>query len=283
MRHHLVILCIAVFTSTLVFGQVLEAPRAWSTENQAKGNGTQTYISGRKAIPYQHVREADVMYSTRIWRKIDLRERVNHPFKFPNTPQRDRISFNDIIMNIAMSPDFQVYRDEDFQEPLTKEELKVRLSDTCNMPPPDPPIINMYDVYSIVQYYIIEDWFFDKQRSVMDVRIIAIAPSFNAFVSDPNGCTKEFKAGVTEEKFWIYFPFLRNTLAKHLAYNLQNTSARMSWDDLFFKRLFGSYIVKEENVYDRSINMYKIGLDALLEAEAIKERIFNYEQDLWEF
>ena len=55
----------------------------------------------------------------------------------------------------------------------------------------------------------------------------------------------------------------------------------MSYDELFVKRMFASYVYKESNVYDRTIAQYKTGLDALLESEDIKEDIFKYEEDLW--
>jgi hypothetical protein len=49
------------------------------------------------------------------------------------------------------------------------------------------------------------------------------------------------------------------------------------------KRLFASYIYKEDNVYDRRIEQYiKNGLEALLESEDIKDKIRNFEHDLWE-
>ena len=57
----------------------------------------------------------------------------------------------------------------------------------------------------------------------------------------------------------------------------------MTFDDIFHKRFFNSYIVKESNKYDRKINAYKTGVDALLEAEAIQNEIFNLEHDLWEY
>jgi gliding motility associated protien GldN len=271
---------------------VLEAPRAWSTENQLQGNKTQTYISARKEIPYAHVREADVMWATRIWRVIDLREKINHPFYFPKTRTRDRISFNDIILDAALDVSkgelVQIYNDEDFQQPLGVKEVSARLGTYCVFDDPNKPgqqdsILVKVETSDIIQYMIIEDWFFDKQRSIMDVRIIGIAPIYQSFNVDPlNGCAKSPKEelGIL---FYIYFPQLRSTLARHLAFNFQNTAARMTWDDLFFKRMFGSVIKQEENVFDRRIEQYKVGLDALLEAEAIKERIFNYEQDLWEF
>jgi hypothetical protein len=36
-------------------------------------------------------------------------------------------------------------------------------------------------------------------------------------------------------------------------------------------------------VYDRGINQYKTGLDALLEGEEIKQALFEFEHDLWNF
>ena len=47
--------------------------------------------------------------------------------------------------------------------------------------------------------------------------------------------------------------------------------------------MFGSTIIKEASVSDRKINEYMIGLDGLLEAQRIKEEIFNFEHDLWEY
>jgi hypothetical protein len=64
-------------------------------------------------------------------------------------------------------------------------------------------------------------------------------------------------------------------------FNPQNDAQDYSFDDLFFKRMFSSYIVQESNAYNnRAISDYTIGLESMLEAERIKESIFNYEQDL---
>jgi hypothetical protein len=49
------------------------------------------------------------------------------------------------------------------------------------------------------------------------------------------------------------------------------------------RRLFDSYIIKEENVFDRSINEYAKDVDALRESERIKQSIIDFEQNLWEY
>lgn len=126
----------------------------------------------------------------------------------------------------------------------------------------------------IVQYRIKEDWFFDKERSVLDVRIIGICPV--VYNRDESGNINGLK-----ELFWLYFPECRYVFQNFFVQNKDNDAQRMSFDDLFWKRMFQSYIVKSSNIYDREIDSYKAGVDALLESERIKEEIFTFEHDLW--
>jgi gliding motility associated protien GldN len=83
--------------------------------------------------------------------------------------------------------------------------------------------------------------------------------------------------------FWIYYPEARFSFVSAEVYNKGNDAERRTYEDIFWKRRFSSYIYKETNVYNRRINTYMSGLDALLEAEKIKEDIFNMEHDLWEY
>jgi hypothetical protein len=57
----------------------------------------------RKVVPYTHLREADVMWAKRVWRVIDLREKMNHPLYYPVEPINDRKSLFDIIKQALMS------------------------------------------------------------------------------------------------------------------------------------------------------------------------------------
>jgi gliding motility associated protien GldN len=83
--------------------------------------------------------------------------------------------------------------------------------------------------------------------------------------------------------FWVYFPQCREVFAKAEVYNTKNDAERRTLDDVFWKRMFSSYIHKESNVYDRYVNTYASGIDALLESDRIKNDIFVYEHDLWHF
>ena len=97
-------------------------------------------------------------------------------------------------------------------------------------------------------------------------------------VIDPN--TGEFRD--YKQMFWLYFPELRKVLINEEVYNPYNFGQRLTYDDVFMKRQFSSLIYKVDNTYDRRIEDYVEGLDALLEAEDIKNTLMDYEHNLWE-
>jgi gliding motility associated protien GldN len=243
----------------------------------------------RKVIPYTPLREADVMWSRRIWRIVDLREKINHPFFFPVQPINNRLALFDVIKKALNEGKLTAYNnpvvDEEFKTPMTKSELEALFfkSDTLERENIDNPgvmeqVITKTELgpKDIEQFLIKEDWFFDKQKSVLDVRIIGICP-----LSRDYSQSGEFRG--YKRLFWLYFPECRSVFANAEVFNRQNMSERRTFEDIFWKRMFGSYIVKEENVYDRSIVEYKQGLDALLESDRMKADIFNWEHDLWHF
>ena len=108
----------------------------------------------------------------------------------------------------------------------------------------------------------------------MDVRIIGISPV--VYYKGPAGDIQ-----ATKNLFWLYFPECRYVFQNFFVYNERNDAQRMSFDDLFWKRDFGSYIHKESNVFDRKVAPTWKGLDALLESERIKGEMFQLEHDLW--
>ena len=82
---------------------------------------------------------------------------------------------------------------------------------------------------------------------------------------------------------------MRPIFAKYEVYNGKNYGARMSWEDLFEGRMFSGRIIKStiDNPSDQLIKNIKglseNGILQLFEGENIKEKIFNYEQDLWSY
>jgi len=133
--------------------------------------------------------------------------------------------------------------------------------------------LNSTDVKKI---RIKEDWFFDKQRSMLEVRIIGICPVLDKYNIDGSYRGQQ---GL----FWIYFPEARPIFAKSEVFNRFNGAAKLTYDDFFWKRMFSSYVYKVDNQYDRSISEYAIGIDNILESDRIKEELSNFEQQLWEY
>lgn len=257
-----------------------------ATPNVLDGIYVKEHTPERKVIPYTYLREADVMWAKRIWRKVDLREKINHTLYYPVNKIQGRESLMQVLYRgVIDDGTLTAYNDEEFKEPRTKQEIQASLSkiDTNYVDDPDNPgqtkmviVPNEFNPATIKQFRIKEDWFFDKQKSVLEVRIIGIAPIQEVLA--PDGTIKGDKV-----LFWIYFPEARYIFANAEVYNRQNDSERRTYEDIFWKRMFGSYVYKEQNVYDRLISEYATGMDALLEAERVKEDIFNFEHDLWEY
>ncbi len=264
------------------------------------------HVPTKRVIQYTHLREADVMWSKRVWRTIDLREKMNHPLYYPEIPISDRRALIDVIKyGVLEEGSLTVYDpgasdDDQFKAPILKlagetdNEYRLRLEskfgtettilkfdakgdpvDADNDGFQDEETVAVaYETNEIIKYEIKEDWFFDKQRSVMDVRIIGISPLVYY---------RDAANNITAEKrlFWLYFSECRYVFQNFYVYNPGNDAQRMSYDDLFWKRQFSSYIHKESNIFDRYISPSWLGVEALLESEKIKGEMFQLEHDLW--
>lgn len=255
-----------------------------NTPNQTpRDNFYDRYLYAEKQIiPYDFIHEKDVFWEKRIWRELDVNEKMNHPFK----NEKEGFSFISILLKHAENGDIQLYgtTDDEFKQALKPEEQKgIGTSyDTVVVFDPETfeeiitPVVNKFDPLTVKKYRIKEVWFFDEETSTMNVRILGIAPVM--FKTNDNGDPLP-----PILMFWVYYPDLRPILSRHEAFNEQNDAMRMSWEDIFESRQFSSRIIKESNVYDRRIQDYKADLDILLEAEKIKDGIFNFEHDLWEY
>jgi gliding motility associated protien GldN len=247
----------------------------------------------RRVIPYTHVREADVTYYKRVWRIIDLKEKINHTLYYPLQTIKEigyeRVSLFEVIKNGIEEGILTAY-DEDgvggqFQVPLSKSEAIGKLAKEITTTDIDPDTgLEIESSYTeeigpqnVKEYRLKEDWFFDKERSIMEVRIIGMLPVIETLNTETGTSRRE---GL----FWIYFPEARYIFANHEVYNSSNDGARMTFEDLFRKRMFSGFIYKETNVFDnRILKEYTRGIDRLLEAEKIKAEIVNFEHDMWEY
>jgi gliding motility associated protien GldN len=242
----------------------------------------------RRYIPYTHLREGDVTWEKRVWRKIDLREKINHPLYYPVENVTSRISFIQLILKYILNGSILAFNDEEFISPFEKAEIRKKLVlefDSVDSPSFDeagnevmkrvkPASDSLWINKNFCGIDIKEDWFFDKQKSVLESRIIGLGINVSLKGKEDLGCNN---------LFWVYFPACRPYFAIHEVYNVKNDSERRTFEDIFWKRQFASTVTKESNVFNRDIEAYSKGIDALLESDRIKGDIFRWEHDLWHF
>jgi gliding motility associated protien GldN len=241
----------------------------------------------RKVVPYPFVREADVMWSKVTWELIDLREKMNLPLYYPLDTIHGRKS---LIMAVAegiksgelfaFKPQFKNNAFEFDQNNIITPDSLSELD--INYAPGG--ITQRWLLDEITQILVKEVWYFDRKTSQLNCEIVGLC-----FIREWDKITGAATASGSSTVrrmnflFWLYYPDAREYLAKIPVYNPSNDAELASFDDLFVKRKFKAFFVKESNVYnDRLITDYLSGRDAQLESEKIKKEIFDYEQDLWE-
>jgi gliding motility associated protien GldN len=261
------------------------------------------HIPDRDPVPYPFVREADVMWEKVAWRMLNLREKMNHPLYFPTRPIGDRRNITQLLLDILEDPlpGRQVFAYEpllgyEFEKPMSLEEIYSQLK-VDSIPEPvfdsltGQTVMKIVDVQinldDVTRLMIKEKWFFDKRYSTFQVRIIGLCPIriYPRTVRDPITNEDVPTGDISKTQlFWVYYPEIRYYLAKQEVFNPNNDAQRISFDDLFNQRRFSSYIYKISNVYDdRAVSEYNTGMDAMFEAERIKNWLFEFEHDLWEY
>jgi gliding motility associated protien GldN len=274
---------------SVIFASIFFTANMKSDAQVLDGIYVKEHVPARKPIPYKYLRETDVMWSKRIWRIIDLREKINQPLYYPTSRIGDRMSLIDLLIWGVETEGLTPYATDDdrFTQPIGVTQIDAafgageKTSTYTNEKGEEVETIITEDrVTSEVKQYIIkEEWFFDKQYSIMDVRVIGMCP-IRFYVKDdmPDAETRQAQV------FWIYFPEARRILANHEVFNEFNDAERRTFDDIFFKRKFNSFIIRETNVHDdRGISEYTVGTESILEGKKIKKKITDYEQDLWNY
>lgn len=253
-------------------------------------------VKDRLPLSYEHIREDDAAYLQRVWREIDVHEKMNLPFVYKADDDQGNQRFINILLAAIKNDSITAFSSEDdrFTTPMTYSQISEQLVakpriisvPDMNQDPDgskgimrDTTIIEEFNPDKVERYWIKEDWVFDKESSRMHVRILGIAPLKT--VTNEDGSFRD-----VTPVFWVFYPDLRPIFAKHEVYNGKNFGARMSWEELFESRMFASRIIKStiSNPNDEFIKSYvKDPILALLEGENVRERIFNYEQDLWSY
>ena len=277
---------------------------AKSPDEIGKKTPAQLISDNDKPLAYGYVHDRDVLMGKTVWELIDLDERINFPMYYPvdtaNIGKDRRSLFNVLLAGIQKGKITEVYGDDYFNTKRTLKDMESTFKYRDTTQAGLDEMNNYFDDYKsgkrvlspefinerfltaqdISGYKIKGYWYFDKRQSEMKYRLLAIcpvAPEARDIGSD--------NADVIE-LFWIYFPSIRDVLHDAKAFNDKNSAMPITFDHLLNSRRFNGTIYKEENVYgDREIAAYEKdnAQMQLLESERVKEKIRNFEQDMWNY
>jgi gliding motility associated protien GldN len=219
--------------------------------------------------PYAPLREADAIWSRRVWRVIDLSEAANQLLAKPAAKGPGCRNLIEVISHglrdeggiRAFLPGKDGH-DDGFRSSMSRDMLLQEL-DTLDALPSG----------AVGRFMLKEDWVFDKARSVMEVRIIGLAPMIE--VRGELGELRGYRP-----MFWLYYPECRQLFAWWVA-GMGPEGSPVTFEAILDGRLFRGAISKVSNMHDRSINATASGIDALIEGEAVREQLRRIGFDLW--
>ncbi|MCW1147330.1 gliding motility protein GldN [Flavobacterium lacisediminis] len=303
-RNSIAILVLGLSATTFAQSNLLNA----KTPDQI-GKKTEAELSADndKPLPYGYVHDRDILMGKRIWEFVDLDERVNFPLYFPvegdvmSSPDR-RPLYNVLISGIKEGKITEVYDSSYFTTKKTLKDIESSLFtvDTTDVGREqmnedmdayrngtkkiDEEFIRKTEIeaYDVSAYRIVGYWYFDKRQGELKYRLLGICPVVpDVFSKKNNDAELEYI-----DLFWVYFPSTRDILHEAKAFNNRNSAMPFSFDHLLNARRFSGMIYLEENVYgDRKIADYmkENAQMQLLESDRVKEKIRDFEQDMWNY
>lgn len=286
---------LGVFTASSMFAQA-NILNAKSPEEIGVRTPEQIAIDNDKPLEYGYVDDRDILFAKMTWERVVLDERVNFPLYYPidtNNIGKNRRSLYDVLYNSVKNGKIKnIYDDSYFTAKRTLKDIEAALTkiDTTELgieqinagEELSAQYIDRRDITAadIKEYHVKGFWYFDKRQAELKYRILGIAP----VAPDVNFIDSETPDLVP--LFWVFFPDAREVLHEYKAFNNDNSAIPHSFDHLLNSRHFNGYIYREENVYgDRKISEYvaENALMQLLESDRIKEKIRNFELDMWTY
>jgi gliding motility associated protien GldN len=248
--------------------------------------------------------ESEIMYRRRLWRRMDLNEKMNEPFfafgneitkviidavndgrlfPYENDSLKTRMTKEEFLENLKL-PQYGVTE-------LTDEERAMGFTDDNDGwgdwgdDTADAGADDSRDFYffprQVSVLEVMEDFIFDKRRSRAYWDIQAINLIIPAKEFPETGLQRR----VASFRYKDLEQLFRSMPQEAVWFNYQNQKANLNLADAFLLRLFSANIVKYWNPQNQDlVDIYKKHpREALLAAKWVENELLEFEHNLWSY
>ncbi|HRP89069.1 MAG TPA: gliding motility protein GldN [Edaphocola sp.] len=235
-----------------------------------------------KVLTWNDIRENDIAFKRRFWKRIDIHEKQNMPFIYPGDEYSGGGAFIEILIDAIKRGKIRAFQDDRFTTVLDFDQVKSKLNTESSAEVIDPitgesrieTVHNTFNPDDVAMYQVQEDWIFDRNVGRMVPRLRALTA--NIMQKDEDG---NFRNWVP--LFTVYYPEARPILAQYEVYNPQNDVHRISWTDYLDKMMYNGYIVKS-SFNNPTGELNKPGFDGLIQGQNEMKDLIQKEIDMWE-
>lgn len=277
----------------MLFATAFQSEELMAQERIPEYNPNSVY-----AIP-----ESEIMYRRRLWRRMDLNEKMNEPFfafgneitkviidavndgrlfPYQNDSLKTRMTKEEFLENLKL-PQYGVTE-------LTDEERAMGFTDDDGWgdwgdDAGDAAADDSRDFYffprQISVLEVMEDFIFDKRRSRAYWDIQAINLIIPAKEFPETGLQRR----VASFRYKDLEQLFRSMPQEAIWFNYQNQKANLNLADAFLLRLFSANIVKYWNPQNQDlVDIYKKHpREALLAAKWVENELLEFEHNLWSY
>lgn len=277
----------------MLFAAAFQSEELMAQERIPEYNPNSVY-----AIP-----ESEIMYRRRLWRRMDLNEKMNEPFfafgneitkviidavndgrlfPYQNDSLKNRMTKEEFLENLKL-PQYGVTE-------LTDEERAMGFTDDDGWgdwddDAGDAAADDSRDFYffprQVSVLEVMEDFIFDKRRSRAYWDIQAINLIIPAKEFPETGLQRR----VASFRYKDLEQLFRSMPQEAVWFNYQNQKANLNLADAFLLRLFSANIVKYWNPQNRDlVDIYKKHpREALLAAKWVENELLEFEHNLWSY
>ena len=287
--------------NTIILSALFLTPLSLSAQVESGGSVVKKTSKEKEASPAapasqrrassletQGAHDADLEYSKQIYRRLDLEKTPNAALSYPEEAVNGQENFFCLLLKNVLDGKIPAYEYLDGKEIFT-DQYRVKIPDLVSRfdiiavpakgSTESNPRYQIEDIdipsSQIGNYYVIENWEFDRRSSAMKNKVVAICPVMNNY--------SDYGAEGRYPMFWVKYEDIRPYLLNTYVYvDDDNNLPRYTLDDYFTLNLYDGEIYKTGNLRNMTLaQIYPNENDLRHAQDSIENRLHSYGKDLW--